>query len=136
MRNPAWRRKFISADLKDRNDAAMTKRREVPEEEANLISSELRDWSDSRGPRHAPVLDIDFEAALVPSTTPGHYHLYLDKVMTWDDYAFLLKALMVTGIISKRYYAWAMSRKATFVRKPGVKKEADDNNSDDPRMSR
>lgn len=132
MRNPAWRRKFVFADLKDRKDKAMKKRREVPESAANLISSELRDWSDSRGPRHAPVLDIDFEAALIPSSTPGHYHLYLDRVMTWDEYSFLLKALAVVGIIGPDYYAWAMERRATFVRKPGVKKEPDDNNSGGP----
>ena len=35
---------------------------------------------------HRPILDIDLPAALIPSSTPGHYHLYIDKPMEWDRY--------------------------------------------------
>ena len=72
---------------------------------------------------HMPVLDIDFEAALVASSTPGHYHLYLNKGMSWEKYAKLLEALYEAGIIQEGYYKMAIARGQTFVRRPGVYKK-------------
>jgi hypothetical protein len=40
--------------------------------DAQVVSSEIYDTD-----RHAPVLDIDVPAYLVPSSTPGHSHLYI-----------------------------------------------------------
>lgn len=77
---------------------------------ANLISSLTTSGM------HAPVLDIDFEARLVPSRTEGHYHLYLDKEMPWWKYRFLLWALKVVGIIEPGYYGASVERRMTFCR--------------------
>lgn len=71
---------------------------------------------------HKPVLDIDFPAALLPSSTVGHYHLYLDKEVIWDDYVDLLKALAKCGIIEQGYANASIDRGHTAVRLPWVKK--------------
>jgi hypothetical protein len=76
---------------------------------------------------HRPILDIDFPAMLIPSSTEGHYHLYLDLPMKWSAYEKLLSALAAAGIIEKGYYRASVERKATFLRLPGVPK--DDPNS-------
>ncbi|QXO13727.1 hypothetical protein SEA_DUMPTRUCK_75 [Gordonia phage DumpTruck] len=95
---------------------------------SNCVSSQIHpdsfnDWR--RGsPRqyHKPILDIDFEAALVPSTTEGHYHLFLDKEMEWRDYEKLLRVLAEVGILEPGYVKAAQRRKATWVRAPWTKK--------------
>jgi len=43
---------------------------------ANMITSKIDDDDFFfSGDAHRPILDIDYEAQLVPSSTPGHYHL-------------------------------------------------------------
>lgn len=91
---------------------------DAPSEKFNAFSSEIVGSSDL----HAPVLDIDFEARLVPSSTPGHYHLYLDKAVEWDAYERFLRAAADAGILQEGYVNASIERRATFVRKPGVKK--------------
>jgi hypothetical protein len=84
---------------------------------ANLVSSELTNGL------HSPVLDIDYEAHLVPSSTPGHYHLYLDGLeLGWDKYAKLIKTLAEIGIIQEGYAASTLQRGMSLVRVPGQKK--------------
>ena len=75
---------------------------------------------------HRPVLDIDVPARLIPSTTPGHHHLYLDIDMTWEKYEALLKALASAGVIEQGYLLAALNRRATFVRLPWVAKKKED----------
>jgi hypothetical protein len=72
---------------------------------------------------HAPVLDIDVPAFLVPSSTPGHSHLYIDHPMTWDAYKALLKALSDAGIIEEGFYEASKGRGSTMVRRPGILKD-------------
>lgn len=94
--------------------------------EANLIGSKIHQSGlehDYEMPQlHAPVLDIDFPARLLPSSTDEHYHLYLDKPMTWWRYKRLLKALYKAGIIEKGYWKGSLKQKQSLVRKPGVYK--------------
>lgn len=78
---------------------------------------------------HMPVLDIDFPAALVPST--NNYHLYLNKPMSWEKYAKLLEALYEAGIIQEGFYKMAIARGQTFVRRPGVFKKPGENSSEE-----
>lgn len=95
----------------------------APEESydvANLISSETS--LGSEGQYHMPVLDLDFEAHLEPSSTQGHFHLYLNKYMTWHQYVTLLGAMEYAGILEKGFVELSVRRGATYVRKPGVKK--------------
>lgn len=82
----------------------------APAYSANLISSKTVTGM------HAPALDIDFQARLVPSRTKGHFHLYLDKEMPWWKYRILLRVLAWVGIIEPGYYRASVARKATFLR--------------------
>ena len=85
-------------------------------DDANVFTSLLGDGL------HAPVLDIDFGAHLVPSSTPGHFHLYLNKAMTWRKYRRLLRALGRAGILEPGYVKASLRRGYSAARKPGVRK--------------
>jgi hypothetical protein len=71
---------------------------------------------------HRPVLDIDLDAVLVPSSTPGHHHLYIDKLMSWETYTELLQALAKAGIVQQGFVDVSLKRGASMVRLPWVKK--------------
>lgn len=86
-------------------------------EDANLIGSKSR-YCDL----HLPVLDIDFPARLVPSTTEGHFHLYLDIPLTWEKYQAVLGVLAWAGILQQGYADKSIRRQQSFVCKPGVAK--------------
>lgn len=83
---------------------------------ANLVSSATPLGT------HLPVLDIDFPVRAVPSTTPGHFHLYIDKELTPGQYDLLLTTLRDIGIIEPGFYNAWKARGMTMVRKPGEKK--------------
>lgn len=85
--------------------------------DANAVSSQLL-FSD----KHLILLDIDHTCSLVGSSTAGHYHLYIDRELSWRQYRRLLKALVKAGVIEKGYYNVSKKRKATFLRVPGEKK--------------
>jgi hypothetical protein len=97
------------------------------EQEANVVTSQLAGQQlnelDTNAGLHAPVLDIDFGAQLVPSSTPGHFHLYFEKAMTWGNYCGLLKALGDVGILEAGYVKASLRRGYSSVRKPGVYKQ-------------
>jgi hypothetical protein len=95
---------------------------ECEEEHANVVSSRVRIGTEDKE-FHSPILDIDFPARLLPSSTPGHFHLYLDGLtMPWSTYEPLLDALADAGVIERGYAEASKARRATFVRKPGVTK--------------
>lgn len=73
--------------------------------------------------RHRPVLDIDFPVSVIPSSTPGHHHLYIDKPMEWTRYQLLLEALADAGVIEQGYANVSIARGYTSVRLPWVKKQ-------------
>ena len=86
--------------------------------DANLISSRCEDG------RHRPVIDLDTPHGYIASTTPGHGHLYIDVPMPWWRYAILLFGLYQAGVIERGFFWWAMRRRATFVRRPGIRKQS------------
>lgn len=88
-------------------------------------SAEHADLVTSLGPEgaHYPVLDIDYPATLVPSTTPGHFHLYLDQAVPWWKYKIVLRALAFAGLIEPGYDRASRRRGFTAVRPPHVKKD-------------
>ncbi len=91
--------------------------------DANLVSSNVRDNDDPFGNDwHLPCIDLDYEAHLEPSTTPGHYHLYLNRHITWDKYVDLLDALYNAGLIEFGFWHLSKERGGTFVRMPGTQK--------------
>jgi hypothetical protein len=91
--------------------------------ECNLVSSKVDPELFGLG-MHMPALDIDFQAHLLPSSTSGHFHLYLDKPMTWNNYLYLLKALAAVGILESGFLAAARRREATYLRLPHIPKQS------------
>lgn len=87
---------------------------------ANLVSSLRRDTFIER---HAVILDLDVPAYLVPSSTEGHSHLYIDVKCSREDYFNLLHALADCGVIEEGYARASEAKGATFLRLPWVKKE-------------
>ena len=92
---------------------------QVEPEKANLICSLADDGT------HLPVLDIDYTASLVGSSTPGHFHLYLDQPISWYKYAIVLATLGWAGLIEPGYAKAALRRRGTFVRTRRSKPIAD-----------
>jgi hypothetical protein len=89
----------------------------APLSESNLVCSDRKDDG-----LHIPVLDVDMPAMLLKSSTFGHYHLYIDKPMTWENYCKLLDVLAEVGILEPGYVSVAKKRKRTQVRTPWTKK--------------
>lgn len=87
-------------------------------ESAEASSSEL--W-DKPGVHYA-LLDLDVPAYLVPSSTEGHSHLYIEHEMSWEKYEALLVALGDAGILESGYVSVSRERKFTALRLPWVKK--------------
>lgn len=71
---------------------------------------------------HRPVLDIDLPAVLIPSSTEGHFHLVIDKLIPWDSYLELLNVLADVGIIESGYVEACEDQGYSSVRLPWVKK--------------
>lgn len=111
------KRLLFKADLGKDSDGGFNEGREMVECAANVISSE------GENGLHYPVLDIDFPAYVVPSSTPGHVHLYIEKGMPWEAYSKLLIALADAHIIQEGYLEACLARRMTFVRLPWVSKE-------------
>jgi hypothetical protein len=87
-------------------------------DEANLITSKVL----GNDQLHKVVLDVDIPARLIPSSTEGHFHLYIDKQIPWDNYVDLLGALAECGIIEAGYANASVERGYTAARLPWIKK--------------
>lgn len=88
--------------------------------DANVISSQV---VGSR--RHKVVLDIDLPVKVVPSSTEGHYHLFIDKEISWRQYMKIMSALSRAGIVEDGFRRASQARGWTAVRLPWVKKDVD-----------
>lgn len=106
-----------------------------PIEKANLITSKVERYPYGIE-YHRPVLDIDFEAELIPSSTPGHYHLYLDKMIPKESYFQLLNHLARVGIIQHGFADASIDRGASSARLPWIKKDDWAANQGDPGLAR
>lgn len=71
---------------------------------------------------HKAVLDLDMPARLLPSSTPGHHHLLIDRLIPWDVYLELLRALARAGLFESGYVGAAERRGHTAVRLPWLRK--------------
>jgi hypothetical protein len=104
----------------------------VSEEEANIITSEISEKGRMLGETplpfaqahvmHAPVLDLDIPHRYVPSSTPGHGHLYLDIEVQWNDYVEWLTLSANLGILEGGWVDAAINQGFTAVRKEGIVK--------------
>lgn len=71
---------------------------------------------------HRPALDIDIPFEVIPSSTPGHGHLFFDAPMIWEHYEQLLDVLAVVGILEPGYVGSSKARRQTILRLPHIQK--------------
>lgn len=71
---------------------------------------------------HKPVLDLDMDVMVVPSSTPGHHHLYIDRAMSWNEYSLLMNVLAHVGILQPGYARASHHRAESFLRTPWTRK--------------
>lgn len=96
---------------------------------ANLVSSLCDDGM------HRPALDVDVpltddhravlrefgDLAIVPSSTPGHCHVYIDGVaFDWESYKDFLASMVSAGIVDAKYVEHSVARGQTLLRMPGT----------------
>lgn len=99
--------------------------------DANLVSSHC----DGYGPGHPgapgihcsmhyPCLDLDYPAELIESSTPGHYHLYLNPNggLTWAQYSTLLVVMGEIGLLEVGFVQASLRRGGTYLRPPWIRK--------------
>ena len=80
---------------------------------ANLIGSATELFG-----LHMPLFDIDYSAKMIESSTPGHFHLYLDKPISWDAYIKVLEAMRDAGLVEVGFCDNAIKRGQAFLRTP------------------
>lgn len=83
----------------------------------NLISSRTEDG------RQMPIIDLDFNFRIEESSTPGHYHIYLDVPMGRVKFTALMLVLWWTHCVEMGYAVWSIRRMGNFVRLPGTEKQ-------------
>lgn len=100
-------------------DAPTNEKGEPDLNRADVISSSYRD-----GSGHALLLDIDYPAHLVESSTPGKYHLYLEPPvpLSTDALKDVLLILARHGLIEEGYAGASSRRGYTSLRLPWVQK--------------
>lgn len=87
---------------------------------SNVLSSEISDGA-NRG-QHTLALDIDLPTVLIPSSTPGHFHLLIDHPMSWATYTEILEVLGRAGILEGGYVSASVGRGHTSIRLPWIRK--------------
>lgn len=88
--------------------------------EGNLISSMVAP------DQHRPVLDLDMPHIYVPSSTPGHGHLYINNVVLNDmAHYVLISTLVELGILGPGSRVQLDTHNMSMTRPPHVKKIAD-----------
>lgn len=88
---------------------------------AGLRTDRLRPFERTGG----SLLGVSALAWLLPSTTPGHHHLYVDLPVRWRVYQRGLRAGVDVGLLEVGYVNASVARCATELRRPGRTK-ADD----------
>lgn len=68
------------------------------------------------------TLTLTARVFVVPSTTPGHGHLYVDHHMMWETYQKMLNQLVDVGVLEPGYVGASEARGWTCVRLPWVRK--------------
>ena len=91
-------------------------------EDAVLVGSKMPYGSWVTEGLHKPVIDVDVPIRVVPSTTEGHSHLYIDTEMTFPALLHLLEAMVDVGLVEYGYLQGVRARGASYVRLPWVKK--------------
>jgi len=95
--------------------------------EADIVTSQgrLTEFEEEFGltPKHMVMFDCDVPVVVVPSSTPGHSHLYFPSSYVSKDMLFVLfDALADAGIVERGYVAASKARGFAALRLPWVHK--------------
>lgn len=108
---------------------------EAAAEQSNSFSSRIRRWVGGGGNvitiadgipidrQHLPIFDIDHSVLAWETSTPGHYHLIIDRPMSREDYEKLMRVLVEVGIVQEGYQRASLKRKAAWLRMPWIRKK-------------
>jgi hypothetical protein len=102
------------------DNVAKILRDHLPLAESNSVGSKI--ISGYGAGAHMPVLDLDMDVMLLPSSTPGHHHLYIYKPMPWPEYSLLMNILAHVGILQPGYVRASHTRIESFLRTPWTRK--------------
>ena len=98
---------------------------EAPIDEADVICSDLPNTRlGSEFDLHMPVIDLDLPCKLVPSGTPGHFHLYIDQPIPFALYRKMLDAMAEAGVVQWGFADATSKRGYGSVRHPDRPKVA------------
>lgn len=98
---------------------------EAPIDEADVICSDIPGTGiGSEFGLHLPVIDLDLPCKLVPSGTPGHFHLYIDKAIPFALYRKMLDAMAEAGVVQWGFADATRERGYGSVRHPDRPKVA------------
>ena len=126
-----WKFTFVPTENTEYEPGIDRSAIDLRDPDANVISSELKAqaYTLEEGRlvpthRHVVAIDIDHEAWLVPSSTAGHSHLYVDIPggIAWEDYRDWLVASAKIGLIEDGYAEVSIKRGHTDLRLPWVSK--------------
>jgi hypothetical protein len=128
----SYRINVWASDGQSSNSESAQEERELEPDltQAHVVSSVLRPepGTKKKSPkRHMILLDLDYEAHLIPSTREGHYHLYLDVPdgVPQDKWEAFMTAAKEAGVIQEGYAESALKRGFACLRLPWVKKSKD-----------
>lgn len=123
----AYQHRYYSVDFEPGGDSSDPDQPESHQQadlgQAHTWSSELVDAEGNRTGYHTVMLDIDHPVRVVPSSTKGHYHLYIDVPVNETDYFLLLDTLALAGVVEPGYVEASKARASTHLRLPWVDKE-------------
>jgi hypothetical protein len=74
----------------------------------------------SRSIHYRFEIPSDTSMALLPSKSPDHFHLYIDIVITFNEYLRLLVILENLGIVQSGFRAMTQRRGMSHLRKPSA----------------
>lgn len=118
----------------------MIDREEADLDKANIVSSLIRQpkdfLADPNDRRHVLAIDLDIPATLIPSSTPGHHHLYIEtkEGIPHHRYMALLSALADAGVIEEGYAEVSIARGHSDLRLPWVRKDDAIPETEDPKV--
>jgi hypothetical protein len=99
--------------------------------DANVITSKIR----GKKNKHKIILDLDYEAALIPTSTPGHYHLMIDKDLDTLQYAEFIEVCHRVGLIADGNMSQWNRELTQFLRLPTVRKAGKNAPKDQSRVA-
>lgn len=88
---------------------------------ADIVSSESASLFSFES-KHMVMFDVDIPMAVVPSSTPGHQHVYFDTYVPKEKLFELLDVLADCGIVERGYAQASRARGFTALRLPWVRK--------------